>query len=146
MRLLHRRRIRIASRVAARIGCYLLAFAVLCALVHAGARYFYCEAIGLSPTDPCAQGAAHPARCHDTSVGRLADDCCRTITMPSMPEGARAVAPMVPSAGVVAILPATRAEADACSLSVHVAREGERWRVPPRSSLERRAQLMVFLT
>jgi hypothetical protein len=145
MRLLVRPRLRIVSRVAARIGCYLLAFGVLCALVHGGARYFYCDAIGLSATDPCAQESAHRSGCPDASLGRRAADCCRTITMPSIPEGSRGVEPTVPSAGVVAILPAIQAESS-CSRSAHVAWEGERWRVPPRSSLERRAQLMVFLT
>jgi hypothetical protein len=67
--------------------------------------------------------------------------------MPSMPEGARCVAPSVPSACVVAILPAILGEsASSPSGGTHVAWEGERWRGPPRASRERRAQLMVFLT
>jgi hypothetical protein len=125
----------------------LVAIAVLFGIAQAGGRYFYCEGLGLSVTDPCAQEYTHRSPCPFTSFDRQPVDCCHVITMPSMPEGARSVVPAVPSAGLLAILPAIqRADGALWSGSVLVAREGARGRAPPSSSGERRARLMVFLT
>jgi hypothetical protein len=144
-----RRSRRILPRMAlAKAGCLVVAIAVLFGIAQAGARYFYCEAIGLSATDPCAQEATHPSLCPLGSFDRQPIDCCRVITMPSMPEGARSVVPVVPSAGVIAILPPfQRTDTSSWTASVLLlARGSERGRAPPTSSGERRAQLMVFLT
>jgi hypothetical protein len=131
----------------ARAWCLLVAIAVLFGVVHAGARYFYCEGLGLSTTDPCAQVAEQRAPCPLASFESAPFDCCQVITMPSMPEGARSVEPTVPAAGVVAVLPAASAVVESRDrLSVRVAREGDRWRAPPKSAGERRAQLKIFLT
>jgi hypothetical protein len=148
MRPFARLRLRILPRAAiARAACLLVAVAVLFGVVHAGARYFYCEGLGLSTTDPCAQVAADRAPCPLASFERAPFDCCQVITMPSMPEGARSIAPTVPAAGVVAILPAAPAVVESPGRpSVRGAREGERWRAPPKSARERRAQLKIFLT
>jgi hypothetical protein len=125
----------------------LVAIAVLFGIAQAGARYFYCEGLGLSATDPCVQGATHRSPCPLASFEREPFDCCQVLTMPSMPEGARSGAPVVPSAAVLAILPALPvADASSWNGSVLVALEGERGRAPPSSSSQRRAQLMVFLT
>jgi hypothetical protein len=124
-----------------------MAIAVLFGMVQAGGRYFYCESLGLSAFDPCAHAARHEPQCPLASFERKPFDCCEVITMPSMPEGARAVEPSVPSASVVAILPPVLAAMDSTpALGASVAWEGERWRGPPRASRERRARLMVFLT
>lgn len=143
-----RRRSRILPRaVIARASCLLVAIAVLFGIAQAGARYFYCEGLGLSATDPCAQGATHHSPCPLASFGRDPFDCCQVLTMRSMPEGARSIVPVVPSAGLLAILsPVHRADASLWNGRIVVAREGERGRAPPSSSSERRAQLMVFLT
>jgi hypothetical protein len=125
----------------------LVAIAVLFGVAQAGARYFYCEELGLSAIDPCVQGATHRSPCPLASFDRERFDCCHVLTMPSMPEGARSAAPVVPSAAVLAILPAVPlADASPWKGSVLIAREGARGRAPPSSSSERRAQLMVFLT
>jgi hypothetical protein len=129
----------------ARVWCLVVAVAVLFGVAHAGSRYFYCESLGLSMTDPCAH-EARQAACPLPSIDRAPFDCCQVITMPSMPEGARAVEPTIPSASVVAILPPVSGAVEASRASARVAWEGERWRGPPRASRERRAQLMVFLT
>lgn len=143
-----RRRRRILTRAAlARASCLLVAIAVLFGIAQAGARYFYCEGLGLSATDPCAQGAAHGSPCRLASFDRDPLDCCQVLTMRSMPEGARSIVPVVPSAGLLAILsPVRGADASSWNASIVVARGGERGRAPPSSSSERRAQLMVFLT
>ncbi|HEX3772586.1 MAG TPA: hypothetical protein VHV30_17025 [Polyangiaceae bacterium] len=134
----------------ARAWCAFVAISVLFGVAQAGARYFYCESLGLSATDPCAASAPSETRqppCPLASFGRAPFDCCQVITMRSMPEGARAIEPSVPSAGVVAVLPPVVGPIEPASgRGPSVARAGERWRGPPRASRERRAQLMVFLT
>lgn len=141
------RRCKLPRAVASGVIFVLLTVAIVCGTVQAGARYFYCEGLGLSSSDPCAQGAERPESCPLDSIDRQNIDCCSVIRMPSMPDGARASAPTVPPAGVVAILPAIQ-DAMACSWreSLRAARANGRWRKPPRASAERRAELMVFLT
>jgi hypothetical protein len=148
MRPFARRCRRVLPRAAvARASCLLVAIAVLFGVAQAGARYFYCEGLGLTATDPCVQRATQPSPCPLASFEREPFDCCQVLTMPSMPEGARSAVPVVPSAAVLATLPAVPvADASSWNESVFVAREGERGRAPPSSSSERRAQLMVFLT
>lgn len=133
----------------ARAWCAILTLAVLFGIAQAGTRYFYCEALGLSATDPCQATRAAPP-CAPASLERTHQDCCQVITMPSMPsmpERARPVEPGVAPAALVALLPpALGGEVHASACGSRVAREGERWRGPPRASRERRAQLMVFQT
>ncbi len=142
-----RRRCNLPRAVASGVMFVLLAVAVVCGTVQTGARYFYCEGLGLSSWDPCAQGAGHRERCPFESFERRTVDCCSVITLPSMPEGARAGESAVAPAGVVAVLPAVQDPAGRPrSESPRAAHANERWRKPPRSSSERRAELMVFLT
>jgi hypothetical protein len=125
----------------------LLAVAVVCGTVQAGARYFYCEALGLSLSDPCAQGVEHRDQCPLASLDRPDVDCCSLLRIRSMPEGARASEPTVPPAGVIAVLPAIEGASGRSSRGgIRAVRATARWRKPPRSSGERRAELMVFLT
>jgi hypothetical protein len=134
--------------VVARAWCALVAVAVLFGILQARTRYFYCESLGLSVADPCAHEASRQSPCPLASFDRAPFDCCEVVTMPSMPEGARAAPPSVSSAGVIAILPAVGSSVDSSwgGAAHAIAWEGERWRGPPRASRERRAQLMVFLT
>jgi hypothetical protein len=141
----HRRRV-LPRAAIARASCLLVAIAVLFGVAQAGARYFYCEGLGLSATDPCIRGA-HRSPCPLASLEREPFDCCQVLTMRSMPEAARRAVPVVPPAGLVAILPPIlAADPSSWSGSVLIAREGERGRAPPSSSSQRRAELMVFLT
>jgi hypothetical protein len=150
----HARRGRTFSRrTIARAWCALVALSLLFGIAQARTRYFYCEALGLSATDPCSlasSGARQEPPCPLPSLDRARFDCCKVVTMPSMPsmaERARSVEPSVPQTGVVALLPPARvADGGAPVHSARFAWEGERWRGPPRASRERRAQLMVFLT
>lgn len=138
---------RLPRAILVRAWCALVAMAVLFGIGQARTRYFYCEALGFSTTDPCVQRAHRDLPCPLASLDRTPFDCCKVITMPSMPEGARSVEPTVPAPGVTAVLPAVEAPLETLRDGRgHVAREGERWRGPPRASGERRAQLMVFLT
>lgn len=146
MRPLARRRM-LPWQVVARAWCALVAVAVLFGIVQARTRYYYCDSLGLSASDPCAHEVTRGLRCPLASFDRAPFDCCEVITMPSMPEGARAAPRSVPPAGVIAVLPAIGGSVESsCSAGARVAWERERWRGPSRASRERRAQLMVFLT
>jgi hypothetical protein len=123
-------------------------FAVVCGIAQSGSRYFYCEALGLMPSDPCVQSE----RGGDTdgcgkSLSEKRADCCEVVTLPAMPDGARAASPSVSPAGLVAILPgAWLADPPATPALRPTGRFFDRWRPPPRSAGEVCAQLMVFLT
>src|SRR5260221_11428193 len=94
-------------RVIAAAAHLVLAFAVLCGIVHAGARYFYCEALGLLPSDPCAEvsGDGHGKRPLDALSEHHAD-CCEIVTLIPMPRAAQAAGPHVAHAAREAIAPA----------------------------------------
>jgi hypothetical protein len=125
----------------------LVALAVLFGTVQAGARYFYCEGFGLSASDPCAAKARGGEPCPFNSVERQSIDCCALITIPSIPDGARAHEHAVHPAGVVAVMPAGQYASGHTDIGERrFARRAERWQKPPRPSGEIRAQLMVFLT
>jgi hypothetical protein len=126
----------------------LLAFVVVAGVVHSGARYFYCEALGLADVDPCLQGSsARGALCPTKALEASHTDCCDVIRLPSVPRGAGSESPRVHPAPVVAVVPAAldghRAFDDAPRAR---ALAFERWRIPPRSAGRERARLMVFLT
>jgi hypothetical protein len=125
----------------------LVVVAVLFGIGQARTRYYYCEALGFSASDPCAHEGHGESRCPVPSLDRSRFDCCEVITMPSVPEGARSVEPIVPSAGVSPLLPALEALLQPLrDGGIRFVWDAERWRSPPRAPGERRAQLMVFLT
>ena len=125
----------------------ILAVALFFGMVHAGSRYFYCEALGLLPTDPCAQA---PSDDHGKSplgtVSERTDDCCEVITLAAMPRAAQATGFTIAPAACVAVLPAL-GPASAADLVPSAPRDRafDRWRPPPRAPNDARAQLMVFL-
>jgi hypothetical protein len=135
-------------RAAVALGYLLLALAVVCGIAQSGSRYFYCEALGLMPSDPCVQ-AAHggdTSGCGDILGEKLAD-CCEVVTLPAMPDGARAASPTVLPAALVAIVPSGWLADLQATLALRAPeRFSERWRPPPRSAGEVCARLMVFLT
>lgn len=126
---------------------WLLAFAVLSGIVHAGGRYFYCEALGLLPSDPCAQVSGHAD--DGSPLDALSEhhaDCCEVVTLAAMPRAAQAAGPHVAPAARVAIVPAVSLAGGLESAGPsRVDRASERWRPPPRASSDARSQLMVFL-
>jgi hypothetical protein len=125
----------------------LLALAVICGAVQSGARYFYCEAQGLSSSDPCASSARGGGGCPFKSVERQSVDCCSILTLPSRPDGARAQERTVAPAGMVALLPASEYMGPRSPLRVEgFARAPLRIERPPRPGGELRTQVMVFLT
>ncbi|MGH7436625.1 MAG: hypothetical protein ACRENE_13205, partial [Polyangiaceae bacterium] len=82
-----------------------LSLAVLFGTVQSGGRYFYCEALGLMPSDPCAQASS---AAHGGPVGTLSEqhtDCCEVVTLAAMPQAAQVAdfgVPPTPCAGIVA--------------------------------------------
>jgi hypothetical protein len=126
----------------------LLAAVVLCGIAHAGGRYFYCEAFGFSRTDPCAQSSdAGRTECPSGALHAQDDDCCTRLVVPAMPDGAKAEAPRVPAASLVAIAPAVpRVEGVSANDRAAFRSSLVRWRTPPRPPGAARALLMVFLT
>lgn len=125
----------------------LLALAVVCGTLHAGTRYFYCEALGLSTSDPCSARAHSGNPCPLQSIERQSIDCCSVLTLTSMPEGASATKENVPPAGLVAVLAVHRDVLSAAGgIADRFARGVQRWERPPRPGGDLRARLMVFLT
>jgi hypothetical protein len=134
--------------LAAAVARLLLAFVVVAGIVHSGARYFYCEAVGLAATDPCVQSSrAGAERCREGALRELRDDCCEVVTLPSIPNGARTEGPIVPPAAVGAVVAVDRhLGAFDGGIITSQALALARWRTPPRSVQRVHAQLMVFLT
>ena len=137
---------RVWRAAALALGHLVLAFAVLTGIGHSGARYFYCDALGLMASDPCVQASQTRQGRTETLSAPLAD-CCEVVTLPGLPEGARAQNPTVPPPARIAVLPV---ESLALLGTIHELQSLnlllERWRPPPRGPSEARAQLMVFLT
>lgn len=132
-------------RLAVAFTSLVVSLALLTGLARAGDRYFYCDAMGMLATDPCAQVSDDEDAAIAVHPQHL--DCCEVRTLPSIPTGTEAAARSVPPATLTAILPppafpivrlAVRPRAPAFAF--------ERWRSAPRPPGEARARLMVFLT
>jgi hypothetical protein len=142
---------RLLRQIAMALCSLLLAFAIVSGLARAHGRYFYCEAMGLLATDPCAAAAASSDG--DEDVGRNAEarrsdaDCCEHVVIPPAPESTTVGTRAVPPPALVAILApmSSRGERPAPAPG-RPNGSLQRWRVPPRYAGELRAQLMVFLT
>jgi hypothetical protein len=125
-----------------------LALAVICGSLQAGARYFYCEALGLSTSDPCGSAPAQAGyECQLQAMERPSVDCCSIIRLPSMPQAASTDKHSVPPAGLVAILGVEEyARSPLGTPFAGFARGVQRWERPPRPGGDPRLQSMVFLT
>ena len=134
-----------------------LALAVLCGVFQSGARYFYCEALGLSASDPCGGGAPLVADCPLESLKTPSPgarsleapslDCCEVIRVPVMPDGSRSDRHGVRPASVVALVSALEyTSARLASLECGRQDRMEQRRKPPRSASRLRAMRMVSLT
>lgn len=137
-------------RVGLAIVGLLLSFAILSGFARANGRYFYCEAMGMMATDPCAAAAAHRGERTDgpsTEARPGHSDCCEIVTLPSLPQGTTTASSAVPSPALVALIPgAPLADLLLGRARAHPDRARERWRPLRRSAAQARAQLMVFLT
>jgi hypothetical protein len=124
-----------------------LAFVVLFGIAHSGGRYFYCEALGLMPSDPCAEAPSNSRRENPSGLLRQhRADCCEIVTLAAMPQAAEAAGPSVAPAARVAVVSALWLAGPIDVTTPQLAdRAFERWRPPPRASNGVRAQLMVFL-
>jgi hypothetical protein len=126
----------------------LLVFAVASSLALAGTHFYYCEAMGLTRSDPCQASQAGGARNTAPAVRESYGDCCQKVTFPSAPVGARAADHRVPPAPLATVVvPAAFVEQVHCAAGVRAPWALlERWRHPRRPASEVCAQLMVFLT
>jgi hypothetical protein len=137
----------VAHPVLARVAHLVLAFAVVFGMVQSGGRYFYCEAVGLSPFDPCAEASgAAQGKCSRDTLGEPARDCCEVVTLAVTPRAARAAGPSIMPTPCVAVLPAIGLAGRTDGLARWgMDRAPGRWRTPPGASSDTRARLMVFL-
>lgn len=125
-----------------------LALSLVASLTHAGGRYFYCEAMGLLPSDPCrsAPAAEDDASSTTNVLGEQRRDCCEVITLRSLPDAATRIVPSVPPAGVVAVVPAVGPQLAADARGSRAQRYASS--APPRPPDKLRAHVFnqVFLT
>jgi hypothetical protein len=140
---------RLPRAVAVAFFALTLAFSLVTGLSLAGATYYYCDAMGLTASDPC-QGADRSSHECEQPIGSLRKpkaDCCEKLTLRSMPPGATTPDRAVPPAPLVAVLaPAELVQAASADLP-HASLPGlERWGPPPPLASERCVQRMVFLS
>ncbi len=123
-----------------------MAAIVVCGVFHAGGRYFYCEARGLSLTNPCARAIARSS--HEPSTLRPEQrDCCALLALRAMPDGATVERAPVPPAPAVALVPAPLpVDGVALARERTLRRAFLRWRIPPKPLGEALARRMAFLT
>lgn len=123
-----------------------MAAVVLFGIVHAGGRYFYCEAHGLRLSDPCAQApGAGSTECPGSAADAEREDCCLRLVLRAMPDSVGGARSRIAAAPIAALLPAVaeiqaNVAADPSPRADHL-----RWRVPPRAAGEQRAKLMVYV-
>jgi hypothetical protein len=133
--------------LAALVGL-VLSFALVASLARPGGRYFYCEAMGLLPLDPCraAPAASDGPSTPEDRLDETRHDCCEVVTLRALPDGATKAPTNVPAATVVAVVPAVAETDTADERLVHQVRLP--WRVPPRPPGKQRthANNQVFLT
>ena len=151
-RLTLRRRSR---RGMAAVAHMVLALAVVFAVVKSGGRYYYCEALGLMPSDPCAEASRAARGAPDALAESCPDmqrtlsehhaDCCEVVTLSAMPRAAGAVGPSVAPAAWVATVPAPGLVDPTRSPELAIEPAFDRWRPPPRDASAACAKLMVFL-
>jgi hypothetical protein len=128
-----------AARLAFGVLCAALATALASGLALQGKRYFFCDAMGVTSSDPCS---ARIAAERDVAVHPT--DCCVVERVPAVPTSVLATATSVPAASVVAVV--------APSIAVlperpSAAQSEQRATGPPRPPPERvHARVMVFLT
>lgn len=137
-------------QIAVALTVLLLSFAMFSGTMRAGHRYFYCEAMGLMESDPCA-AAAQSDGTEDvapaTEARQVHTDCCEIVAFSPMPAGTTIAGRDIPPPALAAFLPTALQRADLlASPRSRPDRSSERWRVPPRYPGELRTQLMVFLT
>ena len=150
-------------KIALALTSLLLAVALLSGLARANTRYFYCDAMGLLDSDPCAAAAAEEERASSFQNGTAEEvetsaaihqrhkDCCEVLTLPRMPAGTTLAVPDVAPPVLTTILPLAsalhmRTLLDSDDESARLDPCFMRWRSPPTSARELRAQLMVSLT
>ena len=125
-----------------------LAAVLLCGIAHSGGHYFYCEALGLSLSDPCAQAPdSGRTECPTRAFRVHRYDCCALVVLPAMPESQRAERPTVRPAPILAIMGARPwVERTSGDERISCGQAFRAWRGPPRAPGEMRARLMVYLT
>jgi hypothetical protein len=141
-----RRESRLPRRIAVALGSIVLSVAILAGALRAGGRYFYCDAMGITLTDPCTAPSRGEVVTAADAVRERHIDCCKTGTLASMPSGAASERCSVSPAPLLAVIaPQVVERHRVVAVASHCASRA-RWRAPPRPAGELRAQRMVFLT
>jgi hypothetical protein len=141
---LRRTSLRHAIAVLARL---LVAVVVVCGVTQSGARYFYCEALGLSITDPCVCPAEHRGTECPVQFEPRPVDCCKVVRLPVVPRAARLAEAGIEPSPWVALLPPLHGSRGLDGFAEPPPRRVlQRWRAPPRTSERVHEQVSVFLT
>jgi hypothetical protein len=141
-----RRASRLPRRIAVALGSILLSVAVLSGALRAGGRYFYCDAMGITLTDPCTAPARDEVATAADELRERHIDCCKTGTLASMPNAAASERCSVSPAPLLAVIAPQVVEPLRVVAVASQRASRDRWRAPPRPPGELRAQRMVFLT
>ncbi len=136
---------RLPQRIAVALGSILLSVALVTGALRADGRYFYCDAMGITLTDPCAAPSRNEVGTATDALREHHVDCCKSGTLASMPNGAASARFSVSPAPLLAVIAPQVIEPLRVVALPHRA-SPDRWRAPPRPPGELRAQRMVFLT
>ncbi len=141
-----RSRPRSQRRLVLALARLLFAVVLVTGITHVHSQYYYCEALGLSATDPCASAGCGEPEPGDAREWRSPKaDCCEVIHLPNVPKCAQPRAPSVAPAAFVAVVPEPFARLNA-GVKPNLRATSKRGREPPRSLQQSRAKSMVFLT
>ena len=141
-----RRASRLPRCIALALFSILLSVTVLTGALRAGGRYFYCDAMGITLTDPCTAPTRDEVGTAPDELREGHADCCKTGTLASMPSGATSEKRSVSPAPLLAVIALQVVEALRVVAAASPRASRDRWRAPPRPPGELRALRMVFLT
>ena len=128
--------------------CLLFACVFASGIAHAGARYFYCDAMSELLAAPCCPSASSETRGSGATEYPTvtAPECCHAEALPVLPQATSGAAPAVHAAPLIALVPSPKRDAMERLLPPCVRGRFTASLAPPLLASEKRARLMVFLT
>jgi hypothetical protein len=128
--------------------CVLFAWVFASGIAHAGARYFYCNAMSELLAAPCCPTASSEARASAATEAPTvtAPECCHAEALPALPQATSSAAPAVHAAPLLATSPSPKQDTLQRLLPPRLRAVVIASSAPPLLASERRARLMVFLT
>ncbi len=128
--------------------CVLFACVFASGIAHAGARYFYCNAMSELLAAPCCPSASDDARASGATEAPIVTtpECCHAEALPALPQATSGDAPAVHAAPLLATVPSPKHDSQERFLSPPLRAVLIASSAPPLLASERRARLMVFLT